>query len=149
MVGGASETEGRLEVCFNRKWGTIDGDGWTHTDTQVACKQLGHSTSGIHQKPQPQNVTNILSAVSYTKTQRTRSTSSSFQSLPVLMTLVGCYNTNERLTDCTYHEFSTSITTLMDVSISCGSDSADKDSGLSPNAPAIPWSCPATARRVF
>ena len=47
-MGGASETEGRLEVCFNKRWGTIDGDGWTHTDTQVACKQLGHSTSGIY-----------------------------------------------------------------------------------------------------
>ena len=50
LVGGASETEGRLEVCFNRRWGTIDGDGWTHTDTQVACKQLGYSTSGMHWK---------------------------------------------------------------------------------------------------
>ena len=45
--------EGRLEVCFNRRWGTIDGEGWTHTDTQVACNQLGHSASGIHQKTQP------------------------------------------------------------------------------------------------
>ena len=83
--------------------------------------------------PFNQNVTNILSSisdVSYTKTQRTRSTSSSFQSLPVHMTLVGCYSTNERLTDCTYHEFSSSITTSMDVRISCGVDSADKDSAV-------------------
>ena len=48
LVGGASENEGRLEVCFDQRWGTINGDGWTHTDTQVACRQLGYSTSGIH-----------------------------------------------------------------------------------------------------
>ena len=47
LVGGATESEGRLEVCFGKRWGTIDGHGWTHTDTQVACRQLGHSTEGI------------------------------------------------------------------------------------------------------
>ena len=48
LVGGISENEGRLEVCFDQRWGTINGDGWTHTDTQVACRQLGLPTSGIH-----------------------------------------------------------------------------------------------------
>ena len=47
LVGGISENEGRLEVCFDQRWGTINGDGWTHTDTQVACRQLGYSTSGM------------------------------------------------------------------------------------------------------
>ena len=47
LVGGPSHTEGRLEVCFNRRWGTIHGDTWTQTETEVACKQLGHSTSGM------------------------------------------------------------------------------------------------------
>ena len=42
-----SENEGRLDVCFDQRWGTIDGDGWTHADTQVACRQLGYSTSGM------------------------------------------------------------------------------------------------------
>ena len=46
LVGANSENEGRLEVCFDQRWGTINGDGWTHTDTQVACRQLGYSTSG-------------------------------------------------------------------------------------------------------
>ena len=47
LVGGISENEGRLEVCFDQRWGTISGDGWTHADTRVACRQLGYSTSGI------------------------------------------------------------------------------------------------------
>ena len=46
-MGGISEKEGRLEVCFDQRWGTINGNGWTHTDTQVACRQLGYSTSGM------------------------------------------------------------------------------------------------------
>ena len=51
LVGGVSEAEGRLEVCFNKRWGTIHGDGWTQTETQVACKQLGHPTSSISSFP--------------------------------------------------------------------------------------------------
>ena len=47
LVGGNRKEEGRLEVCFRKRWGTINGERWTHTDTEVACKQLGHSTSGI------------------------------------------------------------------------------------------------------
>ena len=50
LVGGISEDEGRLEVCFDQRWGTINGDGWTHTDTRVACRQLGLPTSGILNK---------------------------------------------------------------------------------------------------
>ena len=48
LVGEATESEGRLEVCFGKRWGTIDGHGWTHTDTQAACRQLGHPTEGIY-----------------------------------------------------------------------------------------------------
>ena len=44
---GDSEREGRLEVCFNQRWGTVNGDGWSSIDTEVACRQLGYSTSGI------------------------------------------------------------------------------------------------------
>ena len=46
VVGGDSEREGRLEVCFNQRWGTVNGDGWSSVDTQVACRQLGYETSG-------------------------------------------------------------------------------------------------------
>ena len=41
MFGGESESEGLLEVCFSQRWGTVNGDGWTSSDTQVACRQLG------------------------------------------------------------------------------------------------------------
>ena len=38
--------EGLLEVCFDERWGTINVAGWTASDTQVACRQLGFDTIG-------------------------------------------------------------------------------------------------------
>ena len=42
LVEGESEWEGRLEVCFSRRWGTVSSDGWTQTNTQVVCNDLGY-----------------------------------------------------------------------------------------------------------
>ena len=61
--------------------------------------------------------------VSYTKHLRTRSLSS--RSLPTFMTLVGCYGSEDQLTDCSYHEFESSSS--MDISISC--DRKDNGTG--------------------
>ena len=41
---GDSELEGRLEVCFSQRWGTVSGDGWTQTNTEVICNDLGYDT---------------------------------------------------------------------------------------------------------
>ena len=38
--------EGLLEVCFDQRWGTINEAGWTLSDNQVACRQLGFDTIG-------------------------------------------------------------------------------------------------------
>ena len=123
-MGGESENEGRLEVCFNKRWGTIDEDGWTHTDTQVACGQLGFSPSGIYAMRSLLTLYISLIIFPHADVSHTRSTRTS-QSLPVYMTLVGCYSSEERLIDCAYHDFIGSKSTSMDVSISCGSISAE------------------------
>ena len=35
-------------MCFSRRWGTVGSDGWTQTNTQVVCNDLGYeSDSGI------------------------------------------------------------------------------------------------------
>ena len=47
-MGGDTEYEGLLEVCFNQRWGTVNGDGWSSVDTQVVCQQLGYYTTGIY-----------------------------------------------------------------------------------------------------
>ena len=41
---GDSELEGRLEVCFSQRWGTVSSDGWTQTNTKVICNHLGYDT---------------------------------------------------------------------------------------------------------
>ena len=46
LMEGKSEYEGRLEVCFNRRWGTFGSDGWTEINTQVVCNDLGYDLSG-------------------------------------------------------------------------------------------------------
>ena len=38
--------EGRVEICFSRRWGTISGDGWTETESTVVCNDLGYEATG-------------------------------------------------------------------------------------------------------
>ena len=52
----------------------------------------------------------------YTRIDRT-----SGHTLPVSMTLVACYGSEERLIDCSYHEFTDSKDDSMDIGINCGS----------------------------
>ena len=46
LVGGASNLEGRVEICVRDTWGTVCDDSWNAVDASVACGQLGFSRSG-------------------------------------------------------------------------------------------------------
>ena len=46
LMGGSTESEGRVEICYNNHWGTVCNDEWDDTDAKVACKQLGYPTIG-------------------------------------------------------------------------------------------------------
>ncbi|KAJ8034622.1 hypothetical protein HOLleu_21535 [Holothuria leucospilota] len=45
LVGGPSNSSGRLEVFFNNEWGTICDDGWDLVDATVACRELGYQVA--------------------------------------------------------------------------------------------------------
>ena len=46
LVGGANQTQGRVEVCISNTWGTICDDNWSSEDARVVCSQLGYPSGG-------------------------------------------------------------------------------------------------------
>ena len=46
LMGGDSELERRVEVCYNGVWGTVCDNGWDERDATVVCKQLGFGQPG-------------------------------------------------------------------------------------------------------
>ena len=50
LVNGTTTFDGRVEICWNETWGTICDGFWSGFDAQVACRQLGYSTTGMYIK---------------------------------------------------------------------------------------------------
>ena len=44
-MDGAIDNEGRVEVCFNREWGTVCDDRFGKEEAIVICRQLGYTTN--------------------------------------------------------------------------------------------------------
>ena len=43
LMGGHDDREGRVEICYNKTWGTVCHDDWDYRDASVVCYQLGYS----------------------------------------------------------------------------------------------------------
>lgn len=42
----AQQPTGRVEMFYNKKWGTVCNKGWTDESADVTCKQLGFTAGG-------------------------------------------------------------------------------------------------------
>ena len=47
LVGGRTNTEGRVEVCRGSVWRSVRYCGQTTAEANVICKQLGYPLTGI------------------------------------------------------------------------------------------------------
>ena len=47
LVGGKDDSQGRVEVYNNGKWGTICNDSWSDNDAIVVCRSLGFIDGAI------------------------------------------------------------------------------------------------------
>ena len=43
LVGGPNNWEGRLEIFWSGKWGTVSDSQWTNNEARVTCRQLQHA----------------------------------------------------------------------------------------------------------
>ena len=46
LVGGQSQYEGRVELCYGNSWRSICPSSWGTSDAKVACRQLNYTASG-------------------------------------------------------------------------------------------------------
>ena len=46
LVGGITEREGQVEVCYDGQWGVVCPNGWDEMAANLVCTQLGYGKPG-------------------------------------------------------------------------------------------------------
>lgn len=49
LVNGSNLLEGRVEVCFNRAWGTVCDNGFNQAEAEVVCGQIDNQFGYAHE----------------------------------------------------------------------------------------------------
>ena len=101
LVDGASVNEGRVEVCLSGRWGTVCDDGWSSSNTQVVCGQLGYPSTGTEYS-YVLKFKMVSSSLYIGATTLDGGSSTPTFSLPIVMDEVSCGGTESRLSQCRY-----------------------------------------------
>ena len=48
LINGLYPWEGRVEMFYEGRWGTVCNNGWNAPEAIVVCHQLGYNTSSEH-----------------------------------------------------------------------------------------------------
>ena len=46
LIGGNTDNEGNVQICYNNAWGSVCDDYWGIADSNVVCRQLGFQPYG-------------------------------------------------------------------------------------------------------
>ena len=46
LIGGQRDSEGTVEVCYDKVWGLILANDWDDNDASVVCRQIGYLRDG-------------------------------------------------------------------------------------------------------
>ena len=104
LIGGPNNSSGRLEIFLGDSWGSVCNKGWSHSESLVACQELGFSGAVI--------AANYLSFGT--------------GGGPIKVGSISCHGNETLLTDCTNSSDFSDCSHLTDVAVLCSSKLSDK-----------------------